>query len=67
MTLNEFYKKWELVEDAQIKGLLAAFFERDERTIRRWKEKTPYYVQWCLKEISKKWESSGKSYRIFFD
>lgn len=67
MTLNEFYAKWQLDHDTKIKGLLSAFFERDERTIRRWRNKTPYYVQWCLKEISKKWEESGKSYRIFFD
>ena len=67
MTLLEFLAKWGLSQDCEIFNLLAAFFERDIRTIQRWQQKTPRYARWILSEVNTKWEESGKTYRIFFD
>ncbi|BAZ33761.1 hypothetical protein NIES4074_62750 (plasmid) [Cylindrospermum sp. NIES-4074] len=67
MTLLEFLTKWELSQDCEIMNILAAFFERDTRTIQRWQTRTPRYAQWVLKQINKSWEESGKSYQIFFE
>ncbi|MCC5616356.1 hypothetical protein LC605_15015 [Nostoc sp. CHAB 5836] len=67
MTLLEFLTKWELSQNYEIFNLLAAFFERDIRTIQRWQQKTPRYARWIFSEVNTKWEESGKTYRIFFD
>ncbi|WP_341528515.1 hypothetical protein [Nostoc sp. UHCC 0302] len=67
MSLLEFLNKWELSQDYEIINLLAAFFERDTRTIQRWQQKTPRYARWVLNQVNKAWEESGKSYQIFFE
>lgn len=67
MSLLEFLSKWGLSQDCEIFNLLAAFFERDIRTIQRWQQKTPRYARWIFSEVNSKWEESGKTYRIFFD
>ncbi|MBD2457727.1 hypothetical protein H6G80_27105 [Nostoc sp. FACHB-87] len=67
MSLLEFIHKWEAPEENRLRLLVTAFFERDERTIRKWmNEQTPRYARWVLDQINKEWERNGRNYAIFF-
>lgn len=66
MSLLEFIHKWESAEENKLRLLITAFFERDERTIRRWMSKTPRYARWVLARINEEWEKNGRDYAIFF-
>jgi hypothetical protein len=65
MSLLEFIHKWESTEENRLRLLVTAFFERDERTIRRWMSETPRYAKWVLARINEEWEKNGRDYAIF--
>lgn len=66
MSLQEFIHKWESPDENRLRLLITAFFERDERTIRKWMKETPRYAKWILDKINEDWERNGRDYAIFF-
>jgi hypothetical protein len=66
MDLTDFLHKWE--GERNLTPLITAWFDRDPRTIRLWKRKTPRYVRFVLSLVDREWEKrGGRDDLIFFE
>lgn len=71
LTLPQFLDKWSDAETrTQLMALLAAWFEDDPRTLRRWiaNNQTPRKAALLLTFVDKQWQNEGhKNTALFFD
>ncbi|MDY6936901.1 MAG: hypothetical protein SWY16_04470 [Cyanobacteriota bacterium] len=69
VTLSQFLNKWSEPGDSTLATLIAVWFGRNPRTLRRWiaKNETPREAAIALTFLDERWEASGKNTAIFFD